>query len=58
MSVLDTLGSVKEYIGWDKHQIDDAIFRQGFSIKLCTLKNNSAVFLLKSIDCNEQRGHG
>jgi len=27
MSVLDTLGSVKEYIGWDKHQIDDAIFR-------------------------------
>ena len=44
MSVLDTLGSVKEYIGWDKHQIDDAIFRQGFSIKLCILKIDSAVF--------------
>ena len=40
MSVLDTLGSVKEYIGWDKHQIDDAIFRQGFSIKKSSLKPN------------------
>ena len=44
MSVLDTLGSVKEYIGWDKHQIDDAIFRQGFSITLCILKIDSVVF--------------
>ena len=41
MSVLDTLGSVKEYIGWDKHQIDDAIFRQGFSIKLSILNSKN-----------------
>ena len=48
MSVLDTLGSVKEYIGWDKHQIDDAIFRQGFSFKLRILTIDSAVFLPKN----------